>query len=119
MGARVATALVLLVIQVVSADVSPVERAALIDLYEATSGDVWANFSGSNWLDGDPCVNSWAFVGCECQNTTVMYVLGYLSNTLGTASCNSLICTSCWGSLALKMNGTLTSQVALQCDSGT
>jgi hypothetical protein len=38
------------------------ERAALVALYNSTDGANWVN--NDNWLDGDPCFNSWYGVTC-------------------------------------------------------
>jgi hypothetical protein len=43
------------------------ERAALVDLYNATSGTDW--HQNSAWLSGDPCSASWYGVSCS-QPTT-------------------------------------------------
>jgi hypothetical protein len=52
--------------------VPPAQRAALVDLYNATNGQVWANSQG--WLTGDPCTGSWFGVTCSPSNTSIVYV---------------------------------------------
>ena len=43
--------------------------AALVDIYFATNGQQWLN--NANWMDGDPCLNSWFGVTChEGSNAT-------------------------------------------------
>jgi hypothetical protein len=45
-------------------DVVPT-REALVALYNSTDGDNWIN--NTNWLIGDPCLDSWYGVGCGRQ----------------------------------------------------
>ena len=42
---------------VVGGNVSSAEYEALVDFYSSLNGPQWGN--QSNWLSGDPCVNSW------------------------------------------------------------
>ena len=44
------------------ADVPASERAALVDLYDATGGPSWTQ--SRNWLKGDPCVDKWGGIVC-------------------------------------------------------
>jgi len=48
---------------VLYADVPPNERIALVAFYNATLGENWSN--SSNWLNGDPCTNSWYGITCD------------------------------------------------------
>ncbi|MBH1966262.1 MAG: IPTL-CTERM sorting domain-containing protein [Comamonadaceae bacterium] len=45
-----------------SATVPPVERAALVEIYNSTGGPAWTN--SNNWLTGDPCEDAWLGVVC-------------------------------------------------------
>jgi len=45
--------------------------SALMDLYTATNGTHWSN--NTNWLSGDPCINSWALVLCTGGLITETY----------------------------------------------
>ncbi len=45
---------------------------ALIDLYDATSGQSWVN--NTNWNIGDPCINNWSGVNCNSGGTTVIHL---------------------------------------------
>ncbi|MFK8012443.1 MAG: leucine-rich repeat domain-containing protein [Marinicellaceae bacterium] len=49
------------------------EKDALITLYNATNGDNWTE--KSNWLQGDPCDNSWYGITCE-ENSIIGIDLG-------------------------------------------
>jgi hypothetical protein len=51
------------------ADVSPAERNALVDLYNATNGPHWRR--STNWLQGDPCTDKWFGVTCGPANAAV------------------------------------------------
>ncbi len=55
----------------VAAPLDPAQRAALIDLYNSTSGHLWTSSSG--WLSGDPCAG-WFGVKCDPGSNEVMYV---------------------------------------------
>ncbi|HVR51294.1 MAG TPA: hypothetical protein VMS38_16265 [Pseudorhodoferax sp.] len=50
----------------------PAQRAALVDLYNASNGPGWTN--SSNWLVGDPCNDGWFGIGCGGGGTTVTSV---------------------------------------------
>ena len=52
--------------------VPPAERAALVDLYAATQGASWRQ--ATNWLEGDPCEQSWFGIFCDDANSTVTEV---------------------------------------------
>ncbi len=49
------------------------ERAALVDLYNATDGSSWRN--SANWLTGDPCSAGWYGVACSPGTGTIKYVV--------------------------------------------
>ena len=67
---KVAAVLFLLVqVNFVLAAVSTVEKNALVDLYQSTSGSIW--FTATNWLTGDPCENLWFGVTCNVDDTAV------------------------------------------------
>jgi hypothetical protein len=46
------------------------ERAALVDVYNATDGPKWTRSNG--WLVGDPCAAPWD--GVQCSDGSVQYV---------------------------------------------
>ncbi len=58
---------------VVSAGLPQQERAALVDLFEATSGPLWLYNPG--WAQhasgADPCAAKWFGVVCDAQQSTV------------------------------------------------
>ena len=45
------------------------ERQALVDLYTVSNGATWS--TGTNWLVGDPCDDSWFGVTCNGTQTTI------------------------------------------------
>lgn len=62
--------------------VSLEQRDALVTLYEATGGENWK--SNENWLNGDPCLNSWYGIRCNKQDDEVTKILLYSNNLTGT-----------------------------------
>ncbi len=53
-------------------------RDALEALYNSTAGVSW--FDNTNWLEGDPCGDTWAGISCNEANTEVTYMeLGALN----------------------------------------
>jgi hypothetical protein len=61
---------VILIVGGVFADVSQAERDALVDLYNDTNGPQWRK--STNWLNGDPCSNTWFGVACNPSGTNVV-----------------------------------------------
>jgi hypothetical protein len=64
---------------------SPAQRAALVSLYNSTNGPAWSN--NTNWLIGDPCVNSWTGVRCKfgrlgCWYSNITYDTHCVSQAL-------------------------------------
>jgi hypothetical protein len=51
------------------AQVSPAQRAALVDLYNVTSGAEWT--TAASWLSGDPCDDAWHGVQCDGSHNIV------------------------------------------------
>ena len=49
--------------------VPPIERAALVEFFDATTGSKWRN--GSSWLQGDPCDDRWFGIFCNSAKTHV------------------------------------------------
>ena len=62
--------LVAVAARVAVAAVSPLERSALVDLYNTAGGSGWS--SNTNWLVGDPCDDSWFGVTCDGSGTQVL-----------------------------------------------
>ena len=64
------------------AQVSEIERNALLDLYNSTNGEQW-DYSNA-WLTGDPCLNGWYGVYCNANYTEVNAILLDQNNLNGT-----------------------------------
>ena len=47
--------------------------SALCDVYDATNGVNWK--VNDNWMDGDPCTQSWVGVICDVTSSSVVYLL--------------------------------------------
>ena len=52
----------------------PVQRQALVDLYNATSGPAWLYKWAAYNSSSDPCAGSWFGVACDASMETVTYV---------------------------------------------
>ena len=64
------------------------DRAILVDFFYSLGGTGWAD--NTNWLDGDPCLNSW--FGVTCGTGDVIVYLQLPGNNLqGTIIENFLI----------------------------
>jgi hypothetical protein len=74
----IASTAVAVMVTSASAQVLPsAQRAALVDLYDATGGAMWGNSSG--WLQGDPCSANWHGVSCY-GNSTVGLSVGWVQD---------------------------------------
>ena len=51
------------------AEVSDVEREALVSLYQHTDGAHWKH--NTNWMQGDPCENEWYGITCNRDKQTI------------------------------------------------
>ncbi|PRP78035.1 hypothetical protein PROFUN_13765, partial [Planoprotostelium fungivorum] len=60
--------LVFLVYAVFAAD----QRTDLVNLYNSAGGSSWQNGGNANWLNGDPCSNSWAGITCSGGVVTII-----------------------------------------------
>ena len=63
------------------ADISAIQKDALVALYNTTGGSTWQ--SNENWLSGDPCTNNWKGISCNSDETSVTKVLLYDNNLSG------------------------------------
>lgn len=59
----------------------PIQREALVDLYNSTNGPGWTD--STNWLVGDPCVDSWYGVTCD-QSENITKIELHQNNLVGT-----------------------------------
>ena len=78
------------------------EYQALTDLYNSTSGPLWANNRG--WLAGDPCQPSMLWFGVQCNYTRVRNECGrsVLSLALANNSLNGSLLSSISGLTQLR-----------------
>jgi len=59
----------------------PIEKAALIALYNSTVGDNWTD--NTNWLAGDPCMDNWYGITCD-GNSNISQITLSFNNLVGT-----------------------------------
>ena len=60
---------VLLLASNANGDASAPELAALEEIFTTLAGADWTD--DTNWLSGDPCLNSWSGVTCDVTNTMI------------------------------------------------
>ena len=52
------------------ATLAPQQKQALVDLYQATQGQLWRQ--DAHWLQGDPCQQHWQGVNCSADGQAVL-----------------------------------------------
>ena len=66
-------------VNVAAANVSPSERAALMDMWNGIAG---LATSTPSWSSGDPCANHWTGITCSTTPVAVTYVCGRILQSL-------------------------------------
>lgn len=66
----------------VASQVPDYERQALVSFYGATNGTNWID--NGNWLEGDPCIDSWYGVFCNAEREHVLVIGLALNGLSGT-----------------------------------
>ncbi len=78
----------LIVMAVPASAATAAERAALVDLYNATDGVNWQH--NTSWLSGDPCTPAWYGVDCAGEGGVVYVLLAASTQTPSIGSTTSV-----------------------------
>lgn len=81
-GARLLVMAMLVLITLARAHVPADQRAALMDLFNATGGPRWLKKQG--WGDGDPCAEAWHGIACNGDGTAVTTIDVHSNSLVGT-----------------------------------